>query len=60
MALEEALFHSLIELPCLLLARLLQRLLRLPQRQAEQIAVFIFLAITLGACLLAWHVFESG
>jgi hypothetical protein len=59
MAIEDAFVYLLAEVPTLLLAKVLGRRFSLPHKKAQAIATYVFFALILGACFLAWFTYQN-
>jgi predicted permease len=58
MAIEDAIVYGFAEIPALVLAKILGRSFSLTPRRARSVATFIFFALILGACFLAWFLYQ--
>ncbi len=58
MAIEDAMVYVLGEIPVLVLSKVLRRNFPLTPKRAETTATFIFFALVLGLCFLAWFFYQ--
>lgn len=58
MAIEDALIYALVEAPTLVLSATLRRVFPLSHKQADYIATLILMISIIGACFLAWFLYQ--